>query len=751
MSYQQINRWGMPPTPLVPANIIEVIGDCSAPYSFRKTLGEEAKIRDLGKDLWNEIDIVSGNQISELITLLRTYKAQYQAKLIYSDLPDNLSLLNLPFSTRTWNTVFYNTDYFQANKSLTYDKAIKELPNFGIKSAIEFACVVESAVSTRQFLEFSTENDEQDESPYEGWEKIREFYKQISAWALGERHLSEFSELLPPPNNDWPEEIKLSWNQLSTLETRRLAGNLEKLYSVPFLVGQFLASIDQRFDQVIINRVFSLGRAMTLSEIGRSLGITRERVRQLEKQAVVLLERFHRDGMYSPVLRKAKEMRELLGSALPFESLKFKNVVDEFTVDFSSDARGKVFAQGLLPWLAGPYKIDSEWLLIDKYLPDKSIEELQENCDERGIVYFEVLREVLLEMEIKEEFHEQWIKRLQVFLKIDDGILFIRGNVLDKAETLIRYHDRPMTAEEIVDCIGRGSVRSVRQRMMDDERFWRINKNNEFALAGTEGYDEYTSITGKIVEEIQLSGGSVLIEQLVAKLVTKYSVKKNSIMIYVSTPMFAVDEDGNVRLANIGETPIEIDDLSQTPSCYRTNDGFWSLRVRLDSNHLRGSGSKLPNSFAKELGCGLGDRINIETIFGRVVLSWPLKSSQGATIGSIKSVVESLHGNIGDYVFIIGSKPHVSFRLLTLSDLQNTASRICQLSLMLGAEYTNNEETATINIATALEVPISANNQLMLVDARDALNLRGEDDLARMIPEEFLSFDDYPKKIGDLP
>ena len=749
MSYQQIGPWGKRPTSLVPANVIEVIGDYPAPYSFQKVLGDEAKIRDLGKDIWNKVENVTGDQISELMSLFKTYKLKYQSKYICSDLPENLSLLNLPFSTRTRNVVSYNTDYFRTNKFLTYEKALKELPNFGIKSAIEFSCVVEYAVSNKDFFDSTAEINEQVEFNYEGWERIKNFYKRISAWALGERHLRDFSELLPLPNDDWPEEIKSSWKQLRILETQKLAGNLVELYSVPSLIEQFLAQMDERLDQVVIERIFSLEHTVTLNDIGESLGLTRERVRQFEKKAFAILEKFHGDS-YSPVLRRAKKMRASLGSALPLESQVFQDTVDEFTADFLKDDRGKVFAQGLLPWLAGPYKNHSEWLLVDKFLPDSSIEELLRNRDERGLISFEVLREVFLKMEIKEEFHEQWIKHLKNFLKVDDGMIFISGSVLDKAESLIRYHNRPMTAEELIESVGSGSVRSVRDRLMNDERFWRINKNNEFVLAGTEGYDEYTKITDKILQELEQHGGFAPIEHLVKKITTNYYVKKASVIAYLNTPMFTIDNDGNVRRANFDETTIEVKDIRETLSCYRTVAGVWCFRVELNSNHFRGSGSMLPNSFAKELGCNPDDKINLETEFVPITLTWSLSSVQGATIGSLKSVVESLQGNVGDYVFIIGSEPYVSFKLLKLSDLQKTTSGVCQLSLMVGGECTNNEEIAIFNIATALEIPTSSNKQLILAEARNSLNLRGEDKLASLIPEEKMSFDDYLKNMGEL-
>jgi RNA polymerase sigma factor (sigma-70 family) len=62
----------------------------------------------------------------------------------------------------------------------------------------------------------------------------------------------------------------------------------EKLYTkeVSFLVQRALVSLDERELHIIRNRFGLLGgRELTLEEIGKSLNLSRERVRQLEREA----------------------------------------------------------------------------------------------------------------------------------------------------------------------------------------------------------------------------------------------------------------------------------------------------------------------------------------------------------------------------------------------------------------------------------------------------------------------------------
>lgn len=62
----------------------------------------------------------------------------------------------------------------------------------------------------------------------------------------------------------------------------------EKLYTkeVSFLVQRALVSLDERELHIIRNRFGLLGgKELTLEEIGKSLNLSRERVRQLEREA----------------------------------------------------------------------------------------------------------------------------------------------------------------------------------------------------------------------------------------------------------------------------------------------------------------------------------------------------------------------------------------------------------------------------------------------------------------------------------
>jgi len=741
-----IEPWGKRPTPLVPASIIAAIGDEPAPSSFLRLLGANAKIRDLGPQVWDSIERVHANHVSDLLRYMSKKESRFKDRCIYSKLPEEIPVLNYAFTTRTWNAVQNNSGIFQNNKSLTYEKALIEVPNFGIKSAIEMSCILECAVS-----KFLIENDEHLKLSYE--QQIVDFFEQLATWWVqGQHQTKDFSQLLPAPNDRWPVDIQSSWEKLRVLQTQQLTNDLATLRTVPFIVESFLETTDKRLKKLMLERIFPPPElSKTLAKIGESFRVSRERVRQIEKQALTKLEAIYEEEN-SPVMARAREMRTELGNAVPSKGAVLQDALDKFTDDFTEDSREKIFAQSLLLWLAGPYGIHSDWLIADRNLFDDSFEGLINACNELGFIETDTVREILCNVGIRETFHSQWMehKRFRYFLKVDGGVLFARGSVLDKSESILRYFGRPMTSVEIINLVGQGSERSARHRLMEDERFWRINKDNEFVLAGKPGYEEYTNIIDKIVQQLNLHKGSASYTYIVETISSRFNVKQTSVVAYLNTPMFAVDEKNNVRLAAIDEAKSQQKPLEEASCCYRTGDGNWCFRVELDRNHMRGSGSWLPNPFAEFLGCNPGEKITLETEISPVTITWLLHSTAGATMGSLKAVVEALQGEAGDYLFLIVAGPNSTFRKLKRSVVESSAPGVCRLCVLVGGECTNDEETAIERIAVALGTAVDSDRTKMLADFRSVLHSRGEDKLANMIRSGENSVDDYLKDVDNL-
>ena len=741
-----IQPWGRAPTPLIPKSVIEEFGYLDAPQTIKKILGNNATLSELDGSVWEGVDSVSGECLAEIVDILKPRFNNFKHLRIYSGKELSQPLESLPFSTRTIKAVMGNPAKFSEPQLRFSD--VTSIPSLGVRSAIEFACVIESAANSSLVDTDFGENGQSENRELAEFSKINSMFQVISAWALGEQKLDSLAGALPEPLPEWPDEIKKTWIELNSTKTKQLAGDIVKHYSVPGLVTQELGNMDGRLLDIAKERIFAIEHVATLEELGCKFDITRERVRQLEKNALSKLERF-KTNEYLPVLRRAESLGDKLGTAVPMSHSAFEDALNWAVEDFQNDSPEKLLAKALLFWLSGPYHVRQTWLLRSKGLPAQTIDAFLDCRDQRGVIANDVAREIMSSLGIKLENHQAWLEHLQIFLHFDEGLIYFQGGILDKANSLLQYFARPMTVEEMLEYIGSDSVRSVRQRLVDDHRFWRINKQNEFVLAGTEGYDEYTGITDEIIQELELCGGQAPVSHLIEKLSRIYGVKENSVVAYLSTPMFTKDQNGIVRVRDI-ESGINIEtDITKSAACYLSDGGIWSWRTKVDKDTVRGSGRLIPNAFAQQLGCDVGDKIEVPSELGPITLSWPLTSTTGAYIGSLRQALDFHGAGLGDYMFIMATKPDVTFTCLKQEQLESVNSNLVKLALLLGRVGCRTEDEAVFEITTALDIN-QATDEATLTEARQKLVSKGETDLAQLIPQTKLSVDDYISDMGRL-
>ena len=748
MASSDIRPWGIHPTPLLPKTLVEELGHLPAPATLKDVLDDHSTLAELNGQLWDQVDSVSEDCLREIVEIVRPRLSLLRHLVIRSGEPLNNPVQHLPFSTRTLNAVSRHLEKF-ASRQLTFGE-ILSVPSFGVRSAIEFACVLEAAIGDTKSCHDSKEPlDLSKQNAMSSSGEINSVFQSLAAYAAGERNLETLADVLPTAPVDWPPEIEQLWANLGNIKTRETAGELAKRYSVPALISLGLSSIDRRLREILTERIFVTGHVTTLEKLGERQGITRERVRQLEKKAVQHLERF-RNAEFGPVIRRSKALRERLGVGLPVADPSMESALAWVCEDQRNGSTGDIsFVQALLLWLAGPYKIWQNWLLADQRLPMLTLDALLAHRDERGLISEAAIAEVLSHFGFRTQYHLAWIRQLRDFLRVAGGVVYFKGSMLEKVRVLIRYHDRPLTVEEMLGDIGGGSVRSLKQRLIDDPGFWRINKQSQFVIAGTPDYDEYTGITDEIVQELESSGGQAPFDYLVEKISRIYGVKESSVVAYLNTPMFTKDDNGIVRVRDAGEGIDVSSDITKTAACYQANDGSWYWRVLVDKDLVRGSGRLIPNAYALVLGCKIGDKIEVESECGPITISWPLASTTGASIGSLRRALAHSGAELGDYLFVKATKPLVSFECLTKATLEQAPSDVMRLALLLGCAYPCDDVAAIARIAEALGVSQYSDEDRQMESHR-LLRARGEAKLAEMIPPTTLSVDDHISKMKKL-
>ena len=575
--------------------------------------------------------------------------------------------------------------------------------------------------------------------------QVNEFFITLGAWAAGEQYFDNLEKALPTANEDWPLEVRQLWEQIYQLDTHVLGKQLVHRYNVPLLISQWLDGLSDRVIDILSTRIFTIGKPDTLEIIGNRYDLSRERVRQLEAKTIRQLRAKLHSAQFNPIKRRAMKLRERLGCAVPVTDTSVTEGLNWVVNDFNSDGR-LYLVQGLFMWLAGPYKNKQTWLIANHEIIEESKLKLLIRQNDSSLITTVEVNEVLKELDIREAHHDAWIDHLKIFQSVPGGLLHFTGSVLDKAEQLLRYDNRPSTVEELIEIIGPSSVKSFRQRMIDDPRFWRINRQNQFVLAGTEGYDEYTGITDEIIQELNASGGSATVDHLVEKISKTYGVQPTSVYAYLNTPLFVRTESGTIRVREEEDITINTD-ISKTANCYQIS-GRWAWRVKVDDQLLRGSGRLCPNTFALELGCNIGDKIKLDSAYGPVTISWQRGNISGAGIGSIRQALHELNAADGDYVFVIAGDNYVDFQILHNEILEGTNNRLKKLARLVGVKKIEDSEDAVLKAICAAfgignQSDIAAEQQV-----NDTLISRGEDVLADLIKPPKLSVDEYLNRIG---
>ena len=308
----------------------------------------------------------------------------------------------------------------------------------------------------------------------------------------------------------------------------------------------------------------------TLEVLGRERGISRERVRQKVAQDVERIKAQLSSAQHRPVRWAIDRFRAEVGRV---------NLTESAVVCRWRQRLGKRPFE-VLRWVSG-YSYDGEWLLdgpatlseltgqLDALVGDRwivSTEDLGRELSSYGDV--EVLTCVLAASGTWRDIGEGWLVRWD-------------GPIQAKAERVLRLTCTPMTPAELVEAIGHGSERSIKNQRGD--RLIRIDK--QFRLALPEwGLEEYEGITTEIRQRIDRGGGVASRSAIIDEFTRDFGVSISSIETYLNLPAFDVSGDA-VRLGD------ETDFVPRPPSSAFgavETDAGWGERHVVTENTLKG-------------------------------------------------------------------------------------------------------------------------------------------------------------------
>jgi hypothetical protein len=407
--------------------------------------------------------------------------------------------------------------------------------------------------------------------------------------------------------------------------------------------------------------------------------LTRERVRQIQKSA--------QDSVLAALLLpecaeirwRAAQLRAELGTAISFSNRAVHDALDAACRGTEDAAAAEV-----LLWLAGPYRLDEQtgWLFAETEYsrgevgpqsevgPPPRFSLLRAISDE-GCIDIEAARTHATEVGLVPTAVEDWLA-LCPFREIDGKVVLWNGNVADKAASVLKGFERPATAEEINAVIAEGhNVRSLRNRLLNDERFMRTDR---FRLGLRQWrLEEYSGIVDEIEEEISRRGGQANVQDLVHTLTKQFDLRRSSVVSYTSVPRFVVDGDF-IRVRRSDEPFVPTRTLFAEAHAFLLDDNCCSYRLQIDDEMVRGSGRLLPQGVGFWLGVFPGMRREFRfPDDDMLMVSWPDSALFGPAIGSLRRQALARSALPGDFLLLEfdRSTDEVVAIVITRSELDN--------------------------------------------------------------------------------
>lgn len=307
------------------------------------------------------------------------------------------------------------------------------------------------------------------------------------------------------------------------------------------VTNDVLGSIDKEREREIISRRFGLkGRKETLEEIGNLLGITRERVRQIEKQVVQRLQAA-KHPHYESVRQSYSKHLEELGRVAPVSEL-----AERLGASDQSGHAQVSFLAALVPEFVVIYDNDDFYhtVAIKKYHDAPKLHELNQELTEtiKGIGKPTTIGEIATKMPSGlEEQHVHGLARsakgvtnLERKWGLISWPLVNPKSIRDKIYVILQKHGQPMHFTEIAKAIKDSdfkrkdvTTQAIHNELIKDDRFVLVGRGI-YALAEW-GYARGTVadvITGILKKESPLHR-----DEIVRRVLDQRQVKPTTIIL----------------------------------------------------------------------------------------------------------------------------------------------------------------------------------------------------------------------------
>jgi Sigma-70, region 4 len=602
---------------------------------------------------WLEPVDASGAQrrerLADLSDLALECLTRWTIGQIFPALPTRTGLTLLPMTNRAKNALFRFGYRTTGDLQALELSDLLDLPNVGIGTvdsilqALGDASTLDAATSlppppAEQHALVENPCDHNGELAGRA-RSVVEDLRTLASWyaTLGLPDRALLGDVVPPFS---PPEVVKARQKLELIAACDVLTPEQTELDAAVILQRRVSALGERIRRVLANRLFA-DRPVTLDELGQDLGLTRERVRQIEGKARAEMVAELEPG--KPLGAVSAAIRELVGVVLPLDDLLSLVPALARLVEGAEQPAWRV-----LDRLDDSFEIKDGWCAVPTVLSaqTETMTRVQEVTNRHGVTRLSdlVLRSPNQPSELTPASLAEWLRYCGC--TVDGDHVFTRlQSVGDRAAAILSIAAEPMSAQDILSRFDvERSLPSLRNAMGSDDRFARVDRD-KWALAEW-GLASYSGIRAVVRDEVSGEGGRIPLETLIERITGKYSVTASSVIAYASAPPFEA-RDGVVRFA-AGDRDVH-KGPERTRRLYRGSDG-WLYRVAVTKDHLRGSGSPAPVAVAATLGLQPGQTCELASALGPQTVNW---TGNQPAFGTIRRFLIDSDIEIGSEIFLV--------------------------------------------------------------------------------------------------
>jgi len=488
---------------------------------------------------------------------------------------------------------------------------------------------------------------------------------------------------------------------------------------------RLLAGLSGRDLTVLLSRALypAPKPARTLEDLGRELGVVKERAGVIEKRVVAQVRRRAASAEFAAVAAAAATLRHELGPVITFAGLPASFGLHGEPPRLAAEAE-------LLVYLAGPYDVVGS-RLVGRGFIDEAGAAVDELMAASSVMALGEVSDLLGELGVGADQRTWVFGELSGYRVAGEHLLrwsATQTTQADKAEAVLVAEGQPLTLMAISASIAEPhTMKFLRESLGGDGRFRRVGLNT-WGLSAWGG-ERYPGTFPAMVAELERRGGTAGIDELAAVLAARFGTNPNSVDMYARTSPSLIPMGSRVRLRRTDEPYVSHKSLALAPNCF-VIDGAWAWRVVVDHEALASNERYLPEAFATHLGLRPGVQLTFESPITPITVGWGI---QFPSIGSLRPVAEGSGAHDGDLLLVrAAGRTQFDFRVVTQAQL-TAASAAGRVALLCGNPAATADADVTAALAGALGIPDPAGAGPE--DVMATLSARHDHDLLRAYQE----------------